>query len=116
MTPLLDNIAWHTLAGPQARHAIGTDTARRYAAGFPPIVAFASSDRPAVDALPAYCAPGEHLYCDGWSGAARAGWQMQRIEVPFLHVMSSNGAAHRLYERMGFRLFEASVARIVSRC
>lgn len=225
MTQFLENIAWHTLAGPHAKHATGTDTARRYVSGFPPIVAFAESDRPDFDALLPYCEPGERLYCDGWVGTAPAGWQieaeatllrmtweapmpatdeapeavrlgpehaaqaleltglthpgpfgpralelgeyfgffedkrlvamagermhagtlreisgvcthpdfqgrglarrlvlklvrrqMQRHEAPFLHVMSSNGAAHRLYERMGFRLFKESIARVVSRC
>ena len=40
MTPLLDNIAWHTLTGPHARFAAGTGGARRYAPGFSPIVGF----------------------------------------------------------------------------
>lgn len=223
MTQLLDNIAWHTLAGAHAQHAAGTETARRYLAGFPPIAGFADGQRPDFDALANFCEPGEHLYCDGWSGAAPPRWQieaeasllrmtwegamppideapeavrlgpqhaslalelaelthpgpfgpralelgecfgffdgprlvamagermqagalreisgvcthpgfqgrglarrlvlklvrrqMQRKQKPFLHVMHHNNAAHRLYERMGFRLFKDSVARIVS--
>jgi ribosomal protein S18 acetylase RimI-like enzyme len=78
MTHLLDNITWNTLSGPHARFASGTDEARRYATGFSPIVGFANAEHPDFDALVPYCAPDEHFYCDGWSGAAPAGW---RIDV-----------------------------------
>jgi GNAT superfamily N-acetyltransferase len=40
--------------------------------------------------------------------------QMQRGETPFLHVMTSNSNASRLYERMGFRAYRESVVRVVS--
>ncbi len=40
---------------------------------------------------------------------------MQRGETPFLHVMSENTTARKLYERMGFRDYQEIVARIVSR-
>jgi predicted GNAT family acetyltransferase len=40
--------------------------------------------------------------------------QMTRNEVPFLHVMSSNEAAHKLYLRMGFEDYLESVVRVVS--
>jgi predicted GNAT family acetyltransferase len=40
--------------------------------------------------------------------------QMQRGETPFLHVMTSNSNACRLYERMGFRTYRESVVRVVS--
>jgi GNAT superfamily N-acetyltransferase len=75
---LLDNITWHTLAGPHAAFASGAGQARRYAQGFSPIVGFADPKRPDFEALAPHCEPGEHFYCDGWSGAAPAGW---RIEV-----------------------------------
>ena len=42
--------------------------------------------------------------------------QMQREELPFLHVMSDNKNAHRLYERMGFRDYRESLVRVVSQC
>jgi GNAT superfamily N-acetyltransferase len=224
MKRLLDNITWHTLAGPHAQFAAGTADARRYATGFSPIAGFADAARPNFAALAGYCEPGEHLYCDGWSGAAPPGWhideestmfkmvreaespprdeapeairlghkhaplalelarltrpgpfglrtielgeyfgcfdgerliamagermfagrlrevsgvcthpdfqgrglarrlvdklvrrQMQRGEVPFLHVMRANENARRLYERMGFRVYRESVVRVVSR-
>jgi GNAT superfamily N-acetyltransferase len=40
--------------------------------------------------------------------------QLQRNETPFLHVMRDNAAARGLYERMGFRNYRESLARIVS--
>jgi ribosomal protein S18 acetylase RimI-like enzyme len=225
MKSLLDHITWHALTGPHARFATGTDDARRYAPGFSPIVGFANAGRPNFAALVEYCEPGEHFYCDGWSGAAPTDWhvdtestmfkmlwdgampandeapeavrlgpehvsqalelaalthpgpfgprtielgeyfgcfegqglvamagermragplreisgvcthpdfqgrgfarrlmiklirrQMQRNEIPFLHVMRDNDRAHGLYERMGFRDYRESVIRVVSRC
>lgn len=41
--------------------------------------------------------------------------QMQRGETPFLHVMSDNVHARRLYERMGFRFHQEVAVRVVSR-
>ena len=221
---LLDNMAWHTLAGPHAGYATGTNEARRYAPGFSPIVGFADILNPDFAALGPHCEPGEHFYCGGWSGAAAAGWQidaettmhqmvweapmpevdaafevvrlgsehvaqmlelvavtrpgpfgprtvelgeyfgcfegqrlmamagermcagalreisgvcthpdfqgqglarrlvlklirreMQRHETPFLHVMSDNINARRIYERMGFRYYQETVIRVLSR-
>lgn len=40
--------------------------------------------------------------------------QLARGEVPFLHVMSANQAAHDLYLRMGFRDYGETVVRIVA--
>jgi ribosomal protein S18 acetylase RimI-like enzyme len=224
MRDLLDNVAWHALAGPQAMHSLGTDEARRYAPGFSPIIAFRDPTRPHFGDLAPICEPGEHFYCDGWSGAVPAGWsvdedstmfklvwedampgtdeapeavrlgpdhvgqalelarltepgpfgprtlelgdyfglfaegrlvamagermhagalreisgvcthpdfrghglasrlmrklvrrEMARGETPFLHVMRDNGAARRLYERMGFRVYQECVVRVISR-
>jgi ribosomal protein S18 acetylase RimI-like enzyme len=41
--------------------------------------------------------------------------QMQRGEMPFLHVMSDNLGARRLYEKMGFRNMLETVVRVFSR-
>ena len=41
--------------------------------------------------------------------------QMQRDEVPFLHVMRDNLIAHEFYQRMGFRDYKESVVRVVTR-
>jgi GNAT superfamily N-acetyltransferase len=74
--PLLDNTAWHSLVGPHAALAVGTDEARRYAPGLPPIAAFADAARPNFAALEPHCAPGEQLYCSGWTDPAPAGWSI----------------------------------------
>jgi len=86
MKHLLDNIFWHTLVGPHAKYASGADGARRYAAGFSPIVGFADAEHPDFDALAPYCEPGEHLYCGGWSGAAAAGWRIDAESTMFRMV------------------------------
>lgn len=77
MTQLLDNITWHALSGPHARFASGTDTARRYAAGFSPILGFADPVHPDFAALASHCTHGEHFYCDGWTGIPPAGWRLE---------------------------------------
>ena len=40
--------------------------------------------------------------------------QLARGEIPFLHVMSANRAAHDFYLRMGFRDYCETVVRVVS--
>ncbi len=77
MTDLLDNIFWHALSGPQAQFASGAGAARRFAPGFSPIVGFADQQIPNFDDLAPFCAPGEHFYCDGWSGPVPAGWVVE---------------------------------------
>ncbi len=76
MTSLLDNIMWSALSGPQAKFSVGTDTARRFAPGFSPIVGFSNAEHPDFNALAPFCEPGEPFYCDRWSGTAPAGWQV----------------------------------------
>jgi ribosomal protein S18 acetylase RimI-like enzyme len=73
---LLDNITWHTLAGPHARFAVGNDTARRYARGFSPIVGFANPDSPDFAALAPHCERDEQVYIAAWAGLVPPGWQM----------------------------------------
>jgi len=225
MKELLDNITWHALSGPHAKFAAGKQDARRYAPGFSPILGFATPQQPNFAALAPFCEPGEHFYCEGWTGGAPSGWQvdmestmfkmiwdagipavdqlpkaiplgsqhaaqafeltaltrpgpfgrrtielgeyfgcfegerliamagermhagtlreissvcthpdfqgrgfgrglmiklirrqMLRNETPFLHVMSDNTGARRLYERMGFCNYREAVVRVVSRC
>lgn len=41
--------------------------------------------------------------------------QLQRDQLPFLHVMRDNGSARRLYERIGFRHHQEQVMRVISR-
>jgi GNAT superfamily N-acetyltransferase len=92
-TRLLDNITWHALSGPQAKFAVGTDDARRYAAGFSPIVGFREPERPNFAALAPFCAPGEHFYCDGWSGLAPAGWRIDAETTMFKMVWDAGTPA-----------------------
>jgi GNAT superfamily N-acetyltransferase len=77
MDQLLDNIFWQTLSGPHACFSTGTDRARRYAPGFSPIVGFPDPHRPDFEALRPFCEPGEHFYCDAWTGAAPPGWHIE---------------------------------------
>jgi hypothetical protein len=86
MTHVLDNITWHSLTGPHAKYAAGTDDARRYATGFSPIVGFADVERPNFDALRPYCEVGEHFYCEGWLGSAAHGWQIDAETTLFKMV------------------------------
>jgi GNAT superfamily N-acetyltransferase len=83
---LLDRITWHALSGPHAKFATGTKDARRYAPGFSPIVGFASAEHPNFTALAGFCEPGEHFYCDGWSGPAPDGWQVDAESTMFKMV------------------------------
>jgi ribosomal protein S18 acetylase RimI-like enzyme len=83
---VLDNIAWHTLVGPHAQFAAGRGKARRYARGFSPIVGFADAQSPDFDELAAHCDPGEHFYCDGWSGSAPEGWRIDAESTMFKMV------------------------------
>ena len=41
--------------------------------------------------------------------------QMQRGQLPFLHVISSNTTAFALYERMGFRTYKETVVRVIEK-
>jgi GNAT superfamily N-acetyltransferase len=93
MKNLLDNIFWHTLSGPHAKYAVGTDDARRYAPGFSPILAFPDHENPHFTSLVPYCEPGEHLYCDGWSGRAPDGWGIEAQSTMFRMVWSSAALA-----------------------
>jgi ribosomal protein S18 acetylase RimI-like enzyme len=74
----LDNIMWNCMAGPHAHFTVGSGDVRRYAPGFSPIVGCRDPDRPDFAALAAHCAPGESFYLDIWSGAAPAGWRIDR--------------------------------------
>jgi ribosomal protein S18 acetylase RimI-like enzyme len=83
MASLLDNIMWNCLAGPHAHFSTGTDSIRRYAPGFSPIVGCRDPHHPDFDALSGYCAPGDGFYVDIWSGAAPTGWRIDREAMMF---------------------------------
>jgi ribosomal protein S18 acetylase RimI-like enzyme len=78
MSPQLDNIFWTALDGPHAAFSRGSPSARRYAPGFSPIIAFPDPQHPDFAALEPFCEPGERFYCDAWRGPPPAGW---RIDV-----------------------------------
>jgi len=78
MKSLLDNVMWNCLSGPQARFATGSGAVRRYAPGFSPIVGCKDAHHPDFDELEKHSAPGETFYIDIWSGAAPAGWRIDK--------------------------------------
>lgn len=78
MSSLLDNIFWSCLSGPHAKYATGVDHIRRYGPGFSPIIGSRNAQRPDFDAIAPYCAPGEPIYIDIWSGAVPAGWTIEK--------------------------------------
>ena len=82
----LDNPFWHALTGPHATFAAGAGNARRYAEGFSPILGFADQERPDFSGLATCCAPGEHFYCDSWTGAAPDGWRVDMESTMFRMV------------------------------
>jgi ribosomal protein S18 acetylase RimI-like enzyme len=82
----LDNPFWHALTGPHAGFAAGAGNARRYAEGFSPILGFADQDQPDFAGLAGCCAPGEHFYCDSWTGAAPDGWRVDMESTMFRMV------------------------------
>lgn len=86
MSPLLDNIIWHALSGPQAKFSTGTDHARRFAPGFSPILGFADYTRPDFAALAPFCQADEHFYCGDWAGPMPAGWKLEEESTMFRMV------------------------------
>lgn len=90
MKALLDNIMWHALTGQHSRYAAGTGGARRYAAGFSPLLGFANPTAPDFGAVAGCCTPGEHFYCAGWSGPAPADWQVDAETTMFKMVWETD--------------------------
>ena len=73
----LTNIFWRAFTGSQAGLAVGTERIRRFAPGFPPIVAFADTSEPDFEALVPYCSAGERFYCGEWAGPEPRGWKIE---------------------------------------
>lgn len=90
MNPILDNMMWHCLSGFHKKHSSGTDSIRRYAQGFSPIIGFADQTNPDFAALSAFCNPGEHFYCEGWNGVVPAGWQIDAESTMYRMVWAEN--------------------------
>lgn len=76
MTDPLHNVFWTALTGPHAPWSAGTATARRYARGFTPLLAFAEMKQPDAQALLPFCESGEQFYCADWTAAAPTGWRV----------------------------------------
>ena len=74
--PRLANLFWRAFTGKQAHLACGTQASRRYAPGFPPIIAFADPANPDFAALGAYCSPGDRFYIAEWRGPTPRGWSL----------------------------------------
>lgn len=73
---VLDNAAWHSLAGPHAHFAIGDDLVRRYPADVAPFVAVRTWDDPGVwDALRELVGPGAEVGLSGYEGDLPVGWE-----------------------------------------
>ncbi|WP_342129552.1 GNAT family N-acetyltransferase [Hydrogenophaga sp. OTU3427] len=106
MHTLLDNVFWHALSGPQAHCAVGSATARRFAPGFSPIVGFADPAQPDFAALAPHCQPGDRFYCDGWTGAAPAGWQIEVAST--MYKMVWDGPLPPADEGLDAKLLDAS--------
>jgi GNAT superfamily N-acetyltransferase len=77
MVERLDNVVWSALCGSHAHLAVGRGAARRYPADYTALIGFADMTRPDFDATTSWWAPGERLYCIGWSGAAPDGWRVE---------------------------------------
>ena len=90
---LLGNIAWHSLTGAHAGFAVGRGSVRRYAAGFPPIAAFAEPTRPDFAELALISASGEPLYVDGWAGAVPDGWVLRAQKTMYRMVWAGEHPA-----------------------
>jgi len=85
-TTLLDTVFWHAMNGPQAGFTLGTASARRFAPGFSPMLAFADARQPDFAALAPFCDAGERFYCGAWDGDAPAGWTIE-LEAPMLRMV-----------------------------
>ncbi|MCM3501173.1 GNAT family N-acetyltransferase [Microbacterium sp. P26] len=73
---VLDNAAWHSLAGAHASFAIGGDLVRRYPEDVAPFVAVRTWDDPGVwDALRELVGPGADVGLSGYEGAIPEGWE-----------------------------------------
>ena len=86
MNPILDNVVWFSLIGHQAKYATGKNNARRYAAGFSPIVGFADPADPDFASLSNYCELDEQVFCPEWNGATREGWRIHDEKALFRMV------------------------------
>lgn len=86
-----DNIIWDALSGSQRGISLGNERIRRYAPGFPLMMAFADCTDPPLREIADHCPAGERLFCCGWSGPVPAGWNLD-VEAA-VAVMAWRGGA-----------------------
>ena len=72
----LENYSWNSLNNSQIKLTIGTDTARRYAAGGSNILAFESLMTPDFDAIRPFCQIGAPFYCAGLTNSLTDEWKL----------------------------------------
>src|SRR3954463_3190284 len=93
--PRLANLFWRAFTGSQAHLASGTGSSRRYAPGFPPIVAFADPARPDFAALDAYCQSGDRFYVAEWRGPTPIGWTVELDTMMCAMVLNKRGQTRK---------------------
>ena len=93
--PRLANLFWRALTGTQAHLASGNDRCRRYAPGFPPIIAFADPANPDLESLAAYCQAGERFYVGEWRGPTPPGWTLE-IDAMMCAMVLEKGTGSRI--------------------
>ncbi len=102
----LTNIFWQAFSGAQRDLTTGTDRIRRYAPGFPAIIAYADVENPDFGAIAEFCSPKERFFCAEWRGAVPSGWRVD-VEASFCSMAWSG--ATPTPDRRPVRLTEVHV-------
>ena len=95
----LDSVSWNSLTGAHAPYSVGTDTARRYAKDYSPIIGFADPLQPDFNALAPHCDRGEHFFRFRFMAAGTLapeeldqiafGWQRPPLTADFTRGMKN---------------------------
>jgi ribosomal protein S18 acetylase RimI-like enzyme len=91
----LSNILWRSLSGSHVHLSQGTESIRRYARGYSPLIGFADPSTPDLDAIAPFCESGERFYCAEWKGEAPSGWTVH-MDTFMCAMLWSGGAAPKL--------------------
>jgi len=73
----LSNMIWRAFAGSQRLLTAGTERARRFAAGYSPLLAFAVPSSADFSEIAPFCESGERFYCGEWTGPQPQGWKVE---------------------------------------
>lgn len=87
--PLLDNLVWHTLNGAMAHFSVGSESVRRFAPGFSPIIGFENPLAPDFTQVNALCQKGEQFFTDAWSAPVPEGWLLVKQSTMFKMVWTA---------------------------